>query len=77
MSQTFLKPGVIPGESICLKATSHSTIFDIPMRPVREDQRRMKTFYTLKKARNSRDGNYSFEFCPLHAAHAKKSLSEK
>ena len=23
------------------------------------------TFYLLKKARNSRDGNYSFEFCPL------------
>ena len=23
----------------CLKATSHSTIFDIPMRPVCEDQR--------------------------------------
>ena len=27
------------------------------------------SFYPLKKARNSRDGNYSFEFCPLHAAH--------
>ena len=26
---------------------------------------------------NSRDGNYSFELCPLHAAHAWKSLSEK
>ena len=26
------------------------------------------SFYPLKKARNSRDGNYSFEFCPLHAA---------
>ena len=25
--------------SVCLKAISHSTIFDIPMRPVREDQR--------------------------------------
>ena len=24
----------------------------------------------LKKTRNSLDGNYSFEFCPLHAAHA-------
>ena len=23
------------------------------------------------------DGNYSFEFCPLHAAHPHKSLSEK
>ena len=40
-----------------LKTTFHSTIFDIPMRP-------------LKKARNSSDGNYSFEFCPLHAARA-------
>ena len=28
------------------------------------------SFYPLKKARNSRDGNYSFEFRPLHAAHA-------
>ena len=26
------------------------------------------TFYLLKKVRNSRDGNYSFEFCQLHAA---------
>ena len=24
----------------------------------------------VKEGRNSRDGNYSFEFCPLHAAHA-------
>ena len=35
------------------------------------------TFYPLKTARNSRDGNYSFEFCPFHAAYAWKSLSEK
>ena len=28
------------------------------------------SFYPLKKGRNSRDGNYSFEFCPLHAVHA-------
>ena len=27
-----------------LKATSHSTIFDIPMRPVREDQRHRRHF---------------------------------
>ena len=27
-----------------LKATSHSTIFDIPMRPVREDQRHRRRF---------------------------------
>ena len=27
-----------------LKATSHSTIFDIPMRPVREDQRHTRRF---------------------------------
>ena len=26
-------------------------------------------FYPLQKGRNSQDGNYSFEFCPLHAAH--------
>ena len=26
--------------------------------------------FPVKEARNSRDGNYSFEFCPLHAAHA-------
>ena len=30
-------PGVITASQ--LKAISHSTIFDIPMRPVREDQR--------------------------------------
>ena len=28
----------------------------------------------VKKVGNSRDGNYSFEFCPLHAAHAYKLL---
>ena len=39
-----------------VKATSHSTIFDIPMRPLREDQRHRP----LQKVRNSRDGNYSF-----------------
>ena len=27
-----------------LKATFHSTIFDIPMRPVREDQRQRRRF---------------------------------
>ena len=27
-----------------LKATSHSTIFDIPMRPVREDQKHRRRF---------------------------------
>ena len=27
-----------------IKATSHSTIFDIPMRPVREDQRHLRSF---------------------------------
>ena len=27
-----------------LKATSHSTIFDIPMRPLREDQRHRRRF---------------------------------
>ena len=35
------------------------------------------SFYPLKKARNSDNGNYCFEFFPLHAAHAKKSSSEK
>ena len=28
------------------------------------------SFYPLRKASNSRDGNYSFEFFSLHAAHA-------
>ena len=55
-----------------LKATSHSTTFDITMRPVREDQspgtKSPTTFYPLKKARNSGNGNYSFEFYPLHTA---------
>ena len=30
--------------AINLKATSHSTIFDIPMRPLREDQRHRRRF---------------------------------
>ena len=30
--------------SLILRATSHSTIFDIPMRPVREDQRHRRRF---------------------------------
>ena len=51
-----------------LKATSHSTIFDISMRPLREDQT-ATLCYPLKKVHNSRDGNYSFEFRSLHAAH--------
>ena len=34
------------------------------------------TFYPSKKDRNSRDGNHSFEFCPLNGAHAYKSSSE-
>ena len=33
-----------------LKATSHLTIFDIPIRTVREDQRHRRGFYPLKKA---------------------------
>ena len=54
-----------------VKATSHSTTLDIPMRPLREDQRSKTptSFYPLKKARSSRDGNYSFDFCSLYAAH--------
>ena len=32
-----------------LKATSHSTIFDIPMRPLREDQKHRHRF-TLKES---------------------------
>ena len=43
------------------------------MRPVREDQRHRRR----SDARSSRDGNYLFEFCSLHAAYAWKSLSEK
>ena len=54
---------------LLLKATSHSTIVDIPMRLLREDERHRGGFTPLKKACNSRDGNYSFEFCTLHAAH--------
>ena len=36
----------IPGESpnTILKATSHLTIFDIPMRPLREDQKHRLRF---------------------------------
>ena len=30
----------------------------------------------VETTRHSRDGNYSFEFCPLHTTHAWKSLSE-
>ena len=60
-----------------LEATFHSTIFDIPMCPVHEDQRHRHRFTRPEEDRNSRDGNYSFEFCPLHAAHKQKSLSEK
>ena len=55
--------------ALSIKATSHLTIFDIPMRPLREDKKHRHR-YPLKKARISRDGNYSFEFCPLHAPHA-------
>ena len=33
------RPGIIN-----LKATSHSTIFDIPMRPLREDQKHRHRF---------------------------------
>ena len=36
---TFRKPSSDRPSLFCVKATSHSTIFDIPMRPVREDQR--------------------------------------
>ena len=45
------RPGFrkIPSDSISpsslyIKATSHSTIFDIPMRPVREDKRHRRRF---------------------------------
>ena len=58
---------VVSRIKIIVKATSYSTIFDIPMHPLREDEKR-QSFYPLKKARNSRDGHYSFEFCPLPAA---------
>ena len=33
------------------------------MRPLREDH----IVLPVQEGRNSRDGNYSFEFCPLHA----------
>ena len=33
-----------PSKQTSFKATSHSTIFDIPMRPVREDQRHRRRF---------------------------------
>ena len=32
------------GVSAIVKATSHSTIFDIPMRPLREDQKHRHRF---------------------------------
>ena len=53
-----------------------TTIFDISMRPVRIDQIHRQRF-TVKDGRNFCNDNYSFEFCPLHAAHAWKSLGEK
>ena len=59
-----------------VKSTFNSTISDVPMRPVSEDQRQRRRF-TVKTVRNFRNGNYSFEFCPLHAVHALKSSSEK
>ena len=49
----FLKPPVLQmnvrsvtgaQNKITFKATSHSTIFDIPMRPMREDQRHRRRF---------------------------------
>ena len=43
----MVKPlqNVIFGRSITqVKATSHSTIFDIPMRPLREDQKHRHRF---------------------------------
>ena len=55
--------------SLKSKGTAHSTIFDIPMRPMREDQT-LTTFFQLKTVHHFRNGNYSFEFCSLHAGHA-------
>ena len=40
-----------------MKATSHSTTFDIPMRPLREDQN-TDIVLPVKEGRNSRNGNY-------------------
>ena len=47
----YLNEQLIRGCKRCkealVKATSHSTIFDIPMRPVREDQRHRRRFKAL------------------------------
>ena len=64
-----------------LRATSHSTIFDIPMHQVREEPR-VKNKDTddvlpTKEGLQPRDGNYSNGLCLLHAPHARKSSSEK
>ena len=44
--QVFTERKLIIDDSAegCLKATSHLTIFDIPMHPVREDQRHRRRF---------------------------------
>ena len=52
-----------------LKATFHLTTFDIPMPPCVKIKD-TDDVLSVKEGRNSRDGNYSFEFFPLHAAHA-------
>ena len=50
-----------------LKATSHSAIFRACKYAIKDTERR----FTLKRrpAVPVRIGNYSFEFCPLHASH--------
>ena len=45
---TFRKPSSDLPSLVCVKATSHSTIFDIPMRPVREGQRHRGRFTSVK-----------------------------
>ena len=41
---TRLLAANIPRQLFFVKATSHSTIFDIPMRPLREDQKHRHRF---------------------------------
>ena len=60
-------------ESSYLKATSHSGSFRAWKYAIKDTN----NISPQKTARVARFGNYSVEFCPLHASHALISLSEK
>ena len=79
----FFDSAVSRKEKVCCKINVHINHPDSAFKATSPTQRFLTfrcvpcvkikntdTFYPLKMVRNSRDGNYSFEFCPLHAAHA-------